>query len=69
MLVTEYVQQLWMQTTEVKVPVALQPPSLRERIINVTKERARHRHIHTYPASVNREAVRGRWAEMGGDGG
>ena len=44
-----------------------QPPSLRERIINVTKERARHRHIHTYPASVNREAVRGRWAEMGGE--
>ena len=28
-----------------------------ERIINVPKERKRHKHIHTYPADVAKEAV------------
>ena len=37
--------------------VHLQPPPLRERIINVPKERKRHKHIHTYPADVAKEAV------------
>ena len=56
-LVAEHIGQVWSKTTAVKVPVALQPPPLRERIINVPKELARHRHIHTYPADVAREAV------------
>ena len=56
-LVAEHIGQVWSMTTDVKVPVALQPPPLRERIINVPKELARHRHIHTYPADVAREAV------------
>ena len=37
--------------------VRRQPPPLRERIINVPKERKRHKHIHTYPADVAKEAV------------
>ena len=56
-LVAEYIGDVWKMTTDVKVPVALQPPPLRERIINVPKELARHKHIHTYPADVAREAV------------
>ena len=56
-LVAEHIGQVWSMTTDVKVPVALQPPPLRERIINVPKELARHKHIHTYPADVAREAV------------
>lgn len=55
--VSAMVGRIWADTEGVEVPVSLQAPSMRIRVVNVAVEQERQRKTKIYPASLAREAV------------
>ena len=55
--ISSAVSRIWEQNAGVEVPVSLQAPSIRVKVVNVDSEREQQRKTKTYPASQAREAV------------
>ena len=55
--VTVQVGRIWSATPDLEVPVSLQPPTMRVKVVDVEAERARQRKTKTNPAALAHEAV------------
>jgi hypothetical protein len=51
------IQHVWENSPDVEVPVALQPPSVRVKVVAVQEEMERQRKSHTYPSNLAGEVV------------